>query len=101
MVGNSSSGILEAPALATPVVNIGNRQRGRIRPQGVIDVALDEVAIRMALCTATSPEFITNMISAPNPYGNGRTSQKAATIIREALNRGFPAAKAFYDIVLN
>ena len=101
VVGNSSSGILEAPALATPVVNIGNRQRGRIRPQGVIDVALDEVAIRMALCTATSPEFITNMISAPNPYGNGRTSQKAATIIREALNRGFPAAKAFYDIVLN
>jgi UDP-N-acetylglucosamine 2-epimerase (non-hydrolysing)/GDP/UDP-N,N'-diacetylbacillosamine 2-epimerase (hydrolysing) len=57
VIGNSSSGIIEAPALGTPTVNIGDRQAGRLRAPSVIDVPNDEGAIRDAIDTALSPEF--------------------------------------------
>ncbi len=99
VVGNSSSGILEAPALGTPVINIGNRQRGRIRPVGVLDVELDSAQIRSALSKVTSDEWKRAMVEAQNPYGDGHTSKRSSEIILHALAEGFPQAKKFFDVV--
>lgn len=98
VVGNSSSGILEAPALGTPVVNVGNRQRGRIRPASVIDVPLDEGAMRDGIQKAMSAGFRKATGGARNPYGEGHTSEVSARIILGAIREGFPKAKAFYDV---
>lgn len=98
VIGNSSSGILEAPALGTPTVNIGERQKGRVRPAGVIDVPLEFNAIRNAVTEATSPKFAEGMRDVPNPYGDGHTSEKSAHIIVDALSKGFPRAKVFFDL---
>lgn len=98
VVGNSSSGILEAPALGTPTVNVGERQRGRIRPIGVIDVPLDGEAIRAGIEEAMSPVLHKAMKCASNPYGDGHTSEISAEIIINAIRDGFPKAKLFFDI---
>lgn len=83
MVGNSSSGIIEAASLGLPVVNIGDRQRGRVRPGNVIDVGYDRRAISGGISKALSPEFKKSIESMRNPYGDGR----AAPVIVDGLKR--------------
>ena len=70
LVGNSSSGIIEAPMLRVPAVNVGDRQRGRVRGDNVIDVPSDRESIRRATEAATSPEFRARL-SGRSPYGSG------------------------------
>ena len=79
MVGNSSSGLIEAPSFALPVVNIGTRQGGRLRAANVIDVDYDADAILRGLQTALLPEFRRHLAGLSNPYGNG---QAASLIVR-------------------
>lgn len=74
MVGNSSSGIIEAASFRLPVVNIGLRQAGRPRSENVIDVDCDAEAISGALGTAMTPEFRDGLQSLTNPYGDGRAA---------------------------
>lgn len=74
MVGNSSSGIVEAPSFGLPVVNIGARQRGRQRAANVIDVEPDRHAIRAGIAQAVSPAFRASLNGRSNPYGDGRAS---------------------------
>ncbi len=81
MVGNSSSGIMEAASFALPVVNVGMRQQGRERAGNVIDVAAEADAIVAALEAALRPEFRNGLHGMANPYGDGR----AATTIAEVL----------------
>lgn len=81
VVGNSSSGLIEAPSLKVPVVNIGTRQQGRIRATSVIDVGYDRAEIAAALRQATGPEFRAALEQVANPYGHGH----AADIIVERL----------------
>jgi UDP-hydrolysing UDP-N-acetyl-D-glucosamine 2-epimerase len=78
MVGNSSSGIVEAPSFKLPVVNIGTRQQGRIRPANVIDVGYDRSEILEGIKKATQPEFREGLRDLENPYGRG---QAADTIV--------------------
>ena len=82
MVGNSSSGLIEAASFGLPVVNIGNRQRGRVRGANVIDTTNDRAAIRAAIMRALSPEFREAAKRAENPY---RRQRPAADMIVERL----------------
>lgn len=75
MVGNSSSGIIEAPSFALPVVNIGSRQTGRVRAANVIDVTYERAAIVGAIRRAVSTEFRASLHNLVNPYGEGRAAE--------------------------
>jgi UDP-hydrolysing UDP-N-acetyl-D-glucosamine 2-epimerase len=81
MVGNSSSGIMEAASFALPVVNVGMRQQGRERARNVIDVDAEADAIVGAIEGALRPEFRGGLRGLVNPYGDGT----AATAIAEVL----------------
>ncbi|MBI4370273.1 MAG: UDP-N-acetylglucosamine 2-epimerase (hydrolyzing) [Elusimicrobia bacterium] len=83
MVGNSSSGIVEAPSFQLPVVNIGKRQDGRMRAANVIDCDYDLVHLRLALRRAQSQQFRRRLSGLRNPYGDGQ----AASRIVERLAR--------------
>jgi UDP-hydrolysing UDP-N-acetyl-D-glucosamine 2-epimerase len=82
MVGNSSSGLIEAPSFALPVVNIGSRQRGRLRGANVIDVAPTRGDIRRGIETALGPGFREALRGMPNPYGDGTAAPRIAAILR-------------------
>ena len=81
MVGNSSSGIIEAPSFRLPVVNIGTRQKGRLRGDNVIDVPADADAIRDGIRRALEPAFRA-ALSGVNPYGDGHAAPRIAEILR-------------------
>lgn len=84
MIGNSSSGITEAPSFKLPVVNIGIRQEGRERANNVIDVGHNKeeikAAVRKVLC---DKDFIREVKNCKNPYGDGETSKRIVKILRE------------------
>jgi UDP-hydrolysing UDP-N-acetyl-D-glucosamine 2-epimerase len=80
ILGNSSSGIIEAPALGVPVVNVGDRQRGRLRYGSVTDVPVDAAAIAAALRTAVAE-------GRSGPYAGGYPAGMAAPRIVKALLR--------------
>lgn len=83
MVGNSSSGLIEAPSFALPVVNIGSRQRGRLRAANVIDVASDRDEILQGVQAALAPGFRRGLEGLVNPYGDGRAAARIVTVLRE------------------
>jgi len=97
IVGNSSSGIAEAPAAEVPTVNIGDRQRGRLFAKSVVDCAPEPAAILSALRTATSQTFREKIKGAEPPYGRGGASAKIVRILLETdLAPLLP--KRFYDL---
>jgi len=79
LVGNSSSGIMEAASFALPTVNVGIRQQGRERARNIIDSLAETSAIHAAIQRALSPEFRETLRGMTNPYGDGTA---AATIAR-------------------
>lgn len=82
IVGNSSSGIIEAPSLHLPAVNIGGRQKGRERADNVIDVDYDKMEIKKAIKKAIyDKKFREKIKKSENPYGDGKTSSKIANIL--------------------
>jgi len=81
MVGNSSAGIVEAPGLKLPVVNIGTRQWGRQRGSNVIDVPHRADAIKRAIMTASSQAFGRKLLLARNPYRDRKTPQRIAHLL--------------------
>jgi UDP-hydrolysing UDP-N-acetyl-D-glucosamine 2-epimerase len=81
LVGNSSSGIIEAAALRLPVVNIGLRQKGREHAENVIDVEASAPTIRKAIRTAISPGFRRRLRGISNPYGDGHASEAIASLL--------------------
>lgn len=81
VVGNSSSGIIEAPAVGTPTVNVGSRQRGRPRAASVIDCAEEAGAVAAAVRTALSAEFRQAMAEVPSPYGPGGAARRIASTL--------------------
>lgn len=76
IVGNSSSGIMEAPSFGTPCVNIGRRQNGRPQAENVINVGYDRREIAGAIRQATTPEFRARARGVKNPYGDGTASER-------------------------
>lgn len=81
MMGNSSSGLLEAPSFGLPVVNIGERQYGRLRAANVIDVADEPSAIRMGLERALSRGFHAELKGLVNPYSDGNSARKIVDVL--------------------
>ncbi len=82
MLGNSSAGILEAPSLKLPVVNIGNRQKGRLHAENVQFVPHDVAVIKSAVTKAIFDEDYRKFVSqCSNPYGDGNAAQKIANIL--------------------
>jgi len=82
MVGNSSSGIMEAPTFGTPCVNIGRRQRGRPQAENVLNVGYDRSAIVTAIREAATPEFTARAKRSRNPYGDGHASERIVEILK-------------------
>ena len=97
MVGNSSSGIIEACSHGLPVVNIGNRQRGRERSGNLLDCATEEKAIAAAIRHATSPDFRHAVSRAINVYGDGRAGPRIAAVVATAELNHRLMAKRFDD----
>ena len=97
VVGNSSSGIIEAPGMRTPSVNIGTRQEGRVRAESVIDCAPEAGEIRKAVEKALSPELRRLARDAFNPYFQEGTSKNMLEIIKKfKTDKGL--CKAFHDL---
>jgi GDP/UDP-N,N'-diacetylbacillosamine 2-epimerase (hydrolysing) len=80
LVGNSSSGLIEAPLLRVPAVNVGERQAGRTRGDNVLDVPPQADAIEEALRTATTPAF-RDTLSGHSPYGDGRAAPRILDLL--------------------
>lgn len=83
VVGNSSSGLLEAPAFNIGTINIGDRQKGRLKAKSVIDCQPSRSEILKALDYMCSPQFQQELKSVDNPYGNGEASEVIAKLIAE------------------
>jgi UDP-hydrolysing UDP-N-acetyl-D-glucosamine 2-epimerase len=81
LIGNSSSGILEAPSFKKPVINIGSRQGGRIKAKNIIDVDGSELKITHAIKTGVSLKFKKKIKNLKNPFDQGLASQNAIKII--------------------
>ena len=98
MIGNSSSGLIEAPAWHIPTVNIGIRQRGRLAAESVIHCNPDTHSIASAIATALSKDFKQKARLAVNPYGSGQTTARILEILREP----WPTpSKRFHDLPAN
>lgn len=100
MVGNSSSGIVEAPSFGLPVVNIGTREDGKVRAGNVIDVGYTADQITDGIQKATSAEFRLSLRDKPNPYGNGQASQRIARVLRTVTVGDSLIRKKFVDLDL-
>lgn len=99
VIGNSSSGIIEAPSLGIPTINIGNRQSGRICGKSVISCKPDMNEIDLAIKMALSDQFKSRARDAINLYGDGNTSSKILKIVKDYLFKGkLDIEKKFYDI---
>lgn len=97
IVGNSSSGLIEASALKVPAVNIGDRQRGRVRAANVIDCGVLPGEIRGALDLALRPGFKESLRDMVCPYGTGEVSPRIVSLLKEIpLGEGL-LKKRFWD----
>lgn len=82
VVGNSSSGLTEAPSFRIGTVNIGDRQSGRLKADSIIDCAAEKSAIAAALRLLFSPAFRARLAAVRNPYGEGGASEKIVAVLR-------------------
>lgn len=98
VVGNSSSGIVEAPSFGIPTIDIGNRQKGRVCAESVIHCGTEEPEIRQAMEKAFAPDFRKKAKQSKNPYEGGATSEMIVEIIKRHLRQGIDVQKKFYDI---
>lgn len=99
MVGNSSSGIREAPAIGIPTVNIGNRQKGRLQADSIINCAPEKEAIIRAVRESQTELFKERARNTVNPYGDGNASEKIVQTITEYLYQDkIRLEKKFYDV---
>jgi len=87
LIGNSSAGIIEAASLKLPVVNVGDRQAGRIRPANVIDAPCDSEEMTEAIRVATSAAFRRSLINLTNPYGDGRAAARIVAAVQTLPDR--------------
>ena len=101
MVGNSSSGLTEAPSFRLPVVNIGDRQRGRVRARNVIDVACSRAAILRGIKRATSARFRNSLRGMRNPYErfhDGRASERIKDVLKQVTLSDDFLKKTFHEL---
>ena len=95
VLGNSSSGIIEAPALHVPTVNIGDRQQGRIMSESIVNCEPERASILDAIDRALDMQGLV----FKNPYGDGHTSEKIVEILKEYMSLDYiDLKKKFYDL---
>lgn len=98
MIGNSSSGIIEAASFELPVINIGSRQAGRVRAMNVIDVAPEKDAIAEGITTALSKGFKESISGLINPYGDGKAAGRIVAVLRDTNIGQDMLMKQFRDL---
>ena len=97
IVGNSSSGLLEAPTFKTATINIGDRQKDRLRSKSVINTDPLKKEIIKSIKIIYSKNFIKKIKNIKNPYGTGGASLKSFKIIKKIKNKKL-IKKKFFDI---
>lgn len=97
-IGNSSSGLLEVPSFKIPTVNIGDRQRGRLKAASVIDCLPNAQSICDAIDYAKIEPYREICKTVRNPYGDGNTSAKIVEAIENMMRQDIDLKKKFYDL---
>ena len=97
VVGNSSSGLAEAPSFKIGTINIGDRQKGRIKASSVIDCEPNKSSIKQAFNKLYSKEFQKTLANTVNPYGDGCVSKKIVDILKSVDLENI-LKKSFYDL---
>jgi UDP-hydrolysing UDP-N-acetyl-D-glucosamine 2-epimerase len=97
MVGNSSSGLIEAPAFGLPVVNIGTRQRGRLRGANVVDTGYGRDDVLQGIECALASGFRDRLRGMANPYGDGRAAPRIVRVLRDVALDQALIQKRFVD----
>jgi len=97
VVGNSSSGLAEAPTFKIGTINIGDRQNGRMKAESIIDCNPGQKSITKAIKKLYSKEFQNKLMTVSNPYGNGKATGKIIEILKK---KKIPdhLKKEFYDL---
>lgn len=96
VLGNSSSGLIEAPSLGVPTVNVGQRQLGRLAADSVLHCAAEAEAIGVALARALSSAFAAHCREVENPYGAGNAASAIVAVLASAT---LSSKKTFHDLV--
>ena len=99
VVGNSSSGLLEAPSFKIATINIGDRQKGRIKADSVIDCLAEKKNIKKVIDKIYSKKFQELLKKVKNPYAKGKTSKKIVEILKKT-SFPFSVKKKFHDIAI-
>ena len=97
VIGNSSSGLAEVPTFKIGTINIGDRQRGRMKARSVIDCEPNEPAISSAIKKLYSSDFQNKLTTVKNPYGSGGASESIVNILNEVSLDGL-LKKKFYNL---
>jgi UDP-hydrolysing UDP-N-acetyl-D-glucosamine 2-epimerase len=97
VVGNSSSGVIEAPAAGAPSVDVGGRQAGRLKPASVIECENTPSAVAAALRQALDPAFAEAARNQPPPFGDGRAAERIVEVLERTDFQGL-ARKPFVDL---
>ena len=97
MVGNSSSGLLEAPSFKIATINIGDRQKGRLKAGSVINCLAEKISILNALGNIYSSEFKEALLAVTNPYGDGNASKAIVSVLKQHDLKDI-LKKSFYDL---
>ena len=100
VVGNSSSGLAEVPSFKKGTINIGDRQRGRLQAESIINCEPTRESISSALMKLNSAAFQSSLTNIINPYGEGAASEKVVNILKHHPLDGI-AKKTFYDLPIN
>lgn len=100
VIGNSSSGIAEAPSFKIGTINIGTRQKGRLKASSIIDCSADRNKIHQAIKKLYSKKFQHKLKETVNPYDNGNTSDLVIKILESSL-KNINNRKTFFDIKFN
>ena len=98
VVGNSSSGLLEAPSFGIGTINIGDRQKGRVKAASVIDCVPICENILDALHKIYSQSFQEKLLSVSNPYGEGGASEKIVETLKKLHVQNIDVQKTFFDL---
>ena len=100
MVGNSSSGIAEAPSFKIATIDIGDRQKGRLKAKSILETKNNTKEIETAFRTIYSTEFQSLLQTTRNPYGDGCVSQKIISILKD-IKLDNILKKTFYNIEMD
>ena len=98
VIGNSSSGLVEVPFLGIPTINIGNRQKGRMRSKSIIDCEPKAIDIITSIKKANSPKFQTLAKNQKHIYGNGHAAETIDSTLTNFMLNTIPLEKLFYHI---